>query len=147
MCSSDLQITTPEMDAKDGVLIHASSSVQDTVIETHILAAPVFDYAAMSSRLMNDETLMRTVTEAFLEDMAQQIEQLKLVAAASDAQQVALLVHKIKGASANVGGMVLSDLASQMERQADDPEIARKDLLELEQGFVLLKAAMTEALL
>ncbi len=107
---------------------------------------PVFDYAAMSSRLMNDEALMRTVMEAFLLDMAQQIEQLKSVVVLSDVQQVTLVMHNIKGASANVGGMALSDLAFQMEQHADDPEKIRKDLGNLEQGFVQLKAAMTEAL-
>ena len=108
--------------------------------------AAVFDADAMSKRLMNDSSLMQTVTEAFLDDMTDQLEQLKSVVDAGDAQQVASCAHKIKGASANVGGMALSEQAFEMEQagKADDLITIRECLPRLEQHFAQLQTAMKE---
>lgn len=78
--------------------------------------AAVFDNDAMHKRLMGDTALMRTVAEAFIGDMQEQIAALKAAATAGDVQQTAAQAHKIKGAAANVGGMVLSTQALELEQ-------------------------------
>jgi signal transduction histidine kinase/CheY-like chemotaxis protein/HPt (histidine-containing phosphotransfer) domain-containing protein len=109
---------------------------------------PVFDYTDMRSRLADDDTLVRTVAEAFLGDMPDQIEQLKVLVAADNKAQSTAQLHKIRGAAANVGGMALSALALTMEQagKAADLEAVRERLPELENRFVQLKAAMKERL-
>ena len=108
----------------------------------------VFDYAAMSDRLMNDADLIRTVSEAFLGDMTEQIEQLKTSVADDDCLTAATQLHKIKGAAANVGGMALSAHAQTMEQasQSEESKTLRQALPELEYRFTLLKATMDEML-
>ena len=110
---------------------------------------PVFDSVAMSKRLMDDEELIRTIAESFLVDMTQQIEQLKDLVASNDVQQVVAQAHKIKGTSANVGGMVLSAHALKMEKagKADDMQTVGQTQSEMEQSFAELKTAMEEILL
>ena len=110
---------------------------------------PVFDHAAMSDRLMGDTALMQSVAEAFLSDMPTQIAQLNDYVQAGDVQQVTSQAHKIKGASANVGGMALSALVLQMEQAGieGDMETISQNLTELEQRFSQLKSTMAETLL
>ncbi len=114
------------------------------VVETESESEVVFDYMAFSERMMNDKALIRVVTEAFLEDMPTQIEQLRTQIVAGDVEQIAASAHKIKGAAANVGGMVLGALAFEMETagRAGDIGSAQNELAELEQQFGQLKKAM-----
>ena len=111
-------------------------------------AQPVFDYAGMRERLMGDEELMRTVAEAFLGDVPEQVEQLGAQAAAGDVEQVRAQAHRIKGAAANVGGMALTEIAGELENagKVGDMGAIRQGLPELEQRFAQLKAAMEERL-
>ncbi|HEC17110.1 MAG TPA: hybrid sensor histidine kinase/response regulator [Sedimenticola sp.] len=109
---------------------------------------PVFDHAAVRERLLGDEELICTVAGAFLSDLPGQIEQLRSVVAAGDMPRIIALAHKIKGASANVGGMALSTVARMMEQagKAGELEAVRRGLPELEQRIAQLKAAMEEVL-
>jgi len=127
---------------------HCSSDVAKEDASTASSAEPIFDYAAMSKRLMDDKALIHTIAEAFLTDLPLQFEQLKLAIAADDLQQATAQAHKIKGASANVGGMELSSLALKMEQagKARDLETVRQKLPELEQQITQLKAAMGDML-
>ena len=108
----------------------------------------VFDYAALSRRLMDDEDLIRTVVEAFLVDMEEQIEQLITSAEEGDCEAAAAQSHKIKGAAANVGGMALNDHALSMELagKAGELETVRQALPELELRFSSLQSAMDKIL-
>jgi len=104
--------------------------------------APVFDYAAMSKRLMDDAALIHTVASAFLGDMSEQIERLKTSIKDGDLQTVTAHSHKIKGAAATVGGLALSALAHRIEQagKAGELEALRQILPEVEHSFALLKA-------
>ncbi len=126
---------------------HCASDAAEEGVTSPSPAEPIFDYAAMSKRLMDDKALVHTV-ETFLTDLPLQFEQLKLAIAADDLQQAAAQAHKIKGASANMGGMVLSSLALKMERsgKAGDLNTVRQELPELEQQIIQLKAAMGDML-
>lgn len=75
----------------------------------------VFDYEGLKGRSMNDESMMRMVVEAFFEDMDEALKKLAASIEKGDTQEVYRVGHSIKGASANVGGIVLSELALAME--------------------------------
>jgi len=104
----------------------------------------IFDFDALSRRLMGDDELIQTVTEAFLSDMPQQIAALKLAIVDDHPAQAATLAHGIKGSSANVGGMALSAKASVMEKsgKSGDIERLRQDMVDLEKHFEQLKKEM-----
>lgn len=106
----------------------------------------VFDYGAMSERLMNDNELIYAVSEAFLQDMPVQIDQLVSHIEAEDCQQAASQAHKIKGAAANVGGLTLSAQAFIMEQagKTKDREILIQHIEQLKQQFELLKSEIEE---
>jgi CheY-like chemotaxis protein/HPt (histidine-containing phosphotransfer) domain-containing protein len=109
---------------------------------------PVFDKAAMMTRLMDDEDLARTVAEGFLGDIPRQIEVLKGCLDAGDAASAERQAHSIKGASANVGGERLRSVAFEMEKagKTGDLESITARMLELETQFARLKEAMNEFL-
>ena len=115
---------------------------------TPSLAEPIFDYAAMSERLMGDKALIRAVAEAFLQELPLQIEQLKSALKAGDTEQMAALAHKIRGAALNVGGMVLSSSAHTIEQagRREEPGRLCQTLPELEQHAAQLKAAIEDML-
>jgi len=108
----------------------------------------IFDYEVMNSMLMGDKEMMSTISDTFLEDMALQIEQLKSILDTDDTIQVAAISHKIKGASGNVGGKVLSASALEMEMagKADDMETVRQVFEKLENDFTALKDEMVRKL-
>lgn len=107
-----------------------------------------FDHVAMSERLMGDEELIKNIAIAFIDDMDKQIEQLQQSFTDGNAQQVGALGHKIKGASANVGGMLLSTQALKIEQagKAGDIESIDTELPLMISRFEELKKAMKSAL-
>jgi len=113
---------------------------------TYREATPVFNRGALMRRTMDDEEMARMVIEGFLEDMPMQIGQLKGYAAAGDAQHVGQQAHKIKGASATVGGEALSALAAALEQagKIGDMTIISTRVAELETQFAALKEAMNQ---
>ncbi|MCF6355731.1 MAG: response regulator [Candidatus Polarisedimenticolaceae bacterium] len=115
---------------------------------TPSLAESIFDYTAMSERVMGDKALIRAVAEAFLKELPLQIEQLKAALQADDTAQMAALAHKIRGAALNVGGMVLSSSAHAIEQagRREEPEMLCQALLELEQHAAQLVAAIEDRL-
>ena len=108
----------------------------------------VFDYVALRSRLMDDETLMRTVAESFFIDMPKQIGQFELAVDADNIEKATAQAHKIKGGSANMGGMALSAFALQMEQagKAGDLKVIREGSERMKQNFEQLKIAIEEKL-
>jgi HPt (histidine-containing phosphotransfer) domain-containing protein len=94
---------------------------------------------------MNNENLAKRITQAFLGDLPRQIESLRNYLDGRDAEAVGRQAHKIKGASANVGGDALSSVAHEMEKagQAGDLISAANHMDELQREFGRLKDAMT----
>jgi PAS domain S-box-containing protein len=109
---------------------------------------PIFDYQAMSDRLMGDQALMQAVFETFSKDFADEIIELVESLNTHDAGQVAKIAHKMKGASANVGGMALSALTLELELASKDEDLnmIRQKIHEIEDSFSTLKATMKEKL-
>jgi signal transduction histidine kinase/DNA-binding response OmpR family regulator len=110
--------------------------------------ALVFDYPAMSNRLMNNQDLISTVAEAFFNDMNKLIVQLNASLADGDLLAISAHLHSIKGIAANVGGMALNNLADTMGQacKAQELEAVRQTLPELERHLSLLKVEMHEKL-
>ena len=116
---------------------HAPDGREETVF-------PVFDKAVLMERLMDDKELAQAVIAGFLEDIPRQIESLRGYLDASDAPGAERQAHTIKGASANVGGEALREMAVGMEKagKAGDLDIAKAGMPELEMQFERLKEAM-----
>jgi signal transduction histidine kinase/CHASE1-domain containing sensor protein/CheY-like chemotaxis protein/HPt (histidine-containing phosphotransfer) domain-containing protein len=104
----------------------------------------VFNKASFLARLMGDENLVRKIGKMFLDDMPVQIEKLSADIAAGDSKAAGAQAHKIKGASANVGGEAMRDIASEMERAGNSGDLdSQKNLLpELQKQFAVLKQAI-----
>ncbi len=86
-------------------------------------ALPIFDYDGVSTRLMGDGMLIKTIAEAFLKDLPDDVEKLENVIKERDLQQVTAMAHKIKGASANMGGIRLSHSAQLIEQAGKEGNI------------------------
>jgi HPt (histidine-containing phosphotransfer) domain-containing protein len=110
---------------------------------------PVFDRAAMMTRLMDDEELARIVLSAFLEDQPRQIAQLKERLEKGDAPNCGRLAHSIKGAAANVGGERLREMALGMEKEADLGNLAAvaSSIAALEEEFSALRETILSTML
>ena len=104
----------------------------------------VFDRAGMMERLMDDEDLARKLTQAFLKDIPQRFDTLRECLNEGNVQGAERLTHLIKGASASVGGIVLTAVAFKMEKasRAGDLAAVRERVDELEFEFTRLKQVM-----
>jgi len=78
-------------------------------------SARIFNREAFVARLMGDENLAGKISRAFLGDMPIQMEKLGSAINASDCIAASRQAHKIRGASANVGGETMRDIAAAME--------------------------------
>jgi CheY-like chemotaxis protein/HPt (histidine-containing phosphotransfer) domain-containing protein len=108
----------------------------------------IFDRAGMMARLMDDQELIRMVLEGFLEDIPRQIAALKGYLEAGDAPAAERQAHAIKGASANVGGERLREVAYAMEKaaRAGDLSTALGHMAGLEARFEALHQAIAKEL-
>jgi HPt (histidine-containing phosphotransfer) domain-containing protein len=124
----------------------ATDVSHSSFITTHH-SSLIFDRAGLMARLMDDEYLARMVVEGFQEDIPKQIAALKgyLESGAAGAERQA---HTIKGASANVGGKRLMEVAFEMEKaaRAGDLSAAGRHIPELEAQFDWLNQAMKKEL-
>jgi two-component system sensor histidine kinase/response regulator len=113
-------------------------------------AAPVgplvFDRQSFIGRLMGDLDLVREITAAFLEDIPEQIQKLKLYIGQGDVRAAEGQAHSIKGAAANVGGLAFSAAALAIETSARANSMKKVAglLPELEQQFRFLRERLLE---
>jgi len=110
---------------------------------------PVFDFDDMSARLMHKKELMVAVSDIFFNDTVNQISEIKEYTKQNNIEQAMAVAHKIKGASANVGGMALSALACDIEIASKAGEIdnVSQKIAMLDASFASLKTAMQDKLL
>ena len=109
---------------------------------------PVFDYKAVSNRLLDDKDLVATVAKVFVDDMAKQISEIVKLVSIVDHHKISLQAHKIKGSSANMGGMILSMHAKTIEMAAKEEDITtiQNELPKLEQSFLHLNDEIQKVL-
>jgi len=109
---------------------------------------PVFDMPALMARLFDDEELLTAIGEKFLAEMPQQIGELALAAENHDCTLCTKLAHRIKGASASVGGMRLAALMARIEEMAAHSATPDFSWISapLSNEFARLKEAISQAI-
>lgn len=116
----------------------ASSSYTHQTIKLH-----VFDQKDMIERLMDNRDLAHKVLEGFLLDIPQQILALRNFLEQNDILGVERQAHTIRGASANVGGERLREVAFAIEKAAKAANLraAREIVDNLDSEFAQLRIA------
>ncbi|MBF0217455.1 MAG: response regulator [Candidatus Omnitrophica bacterium] len=89
----------------------------------------VFDREGYLSRMMNDEALAKVVAQGFLGDMPEQVAILKGYVIGGDAKKAGEQGHKIKGASANLGGEALRAAAYAIEMAGKAGDMSKLESL------------------
>ena len=108
----------------------------------------VFNYEALSARMMHDEELIKMLAEEFIGDMKGQVDSLEKAIEDADLENIALHAHSIKGAAANLGGVALSSKAYSMEKagKAGDLETVAANVPELIKAYEALMKAVQQKL-
>ena len=78
---------------------------------------------------MGDANLLKLVTENFLAEMPGHATALLQAVTCKDSGKVQSLAHRIKGASATVGGSILFRLAGDMEQAGEAGDLKRLETL------------------
>ncbi len=104
----------------------------------------IFDMNGLMSRVMGDKKLAARVLDSFLEDMPRQLLALRKYVEAGSALDVQNQAHRIKGASASVGGIAMQAVALEMELSGKTGELGgvKEYLAELDAQFLHLKEAI-----
>jgi HPt (histidine-containing phosphotransfer) domain-containing protein len=94
--------------------------------------------------------VQQRLLQLFIENTQPGLEKMRLALQGQDFATVEQQAHRIKGSSANVGVLLMPDVAAQLERQARDKTLEgateRVEALEkqLEQVKAFLKAGLTQ---
>ncbi|OPX55557.1 Signal transduction histidine kinase [Oceanospirillum multiglobuliferum] len=126
-----------------------NAQVKTSIKSTEPVKTPTdFDIKAMEARLLNEPELIRNVLEVFQQDCDIDIIALRESFTEQKLTATAKLAHRIKGASSNVGGIKVQQLALELEQAVKNKDIEKSNLLltELEQSYQTLREAMTEYL-
>ncbi|MDG6243189.1 MAG: PAS domain S-box protein [Methanolobus sp.] len=100
----------------------------------------VFDKEAFMERMDDNIELARKLIATYMKYTPQHIESLKASVKSANSEEIANNAHMIKGSSANIGGMFLSSIASEMENIARAGKVGEAaDMMgEVEKQFGLL---------
>ena len=106
----------------------------------------VFDYEGLCQRLMNDNDLIHSIIGTFLIDMGKQMTQLNEFLEQNLLVESTTQVHKIKGASSNIGGLAMSKKAKEMELLGEAGKLLdfQRNMGALTVEFESLKCQMME---
>jgi len=100
-----------------------SDKEHSTSKTTHTDIRMVFDYKSFMKRVMEDKELARTILNSFMEDVPKQIEILKKYIEENRITEAERQAHSIKGASANIGGEQVRELAFRIEKLCKEGNI------------------------
>jgi PAS domain S-box-containing protein len=128
----DKWLETIQRERHEGILSHSDKDAPAKLL--------LFDKEALFERIMGDEDLARRLIAIFLKDMPKHVYELRETIEKGEISGVSAYAHKIKGASANLGGMALSDVASRMEKAGNMSKLEdiAAIMLELEKQYDLL---------
>ena len=87
--------------------------------------APVFDRVALLDRVNGDEGLVHRLLELFLEQVPKDLEGLRQALSEESAELAQRHAHSLKGASANMGALALSEVAERAESAARENDLER----------------------
>ena len=84
----------------------------------------VLDRSQLRNVTLNDETLMREVVGALVNDASEQIEELKIALQRADSRECKRLAHGLMGACGNVGAVSLAALFGAIEHSASAGDLS-----------------------
>lgn len=107
---------------------------------------PIFNYKEFMKRVMDDKELAKTVLDNFIEDIPNQIEQLYNNLKNGNIKESERIAHSIKGASANIGGEALREIAYRIEKLCKEQNLneALSLFTTLQYKFEELKSVIKE---
>jgi PAS domain S-box-containing protein len=116
---------------------HEAALYDEPIHKTDIV---IFDKQAFMERVDSDVELARHLISTYMKYTPQQIEFLKTSLENANSDEISNYAHGIKGSSANIGGMALSSVASEMEYAARAGKLkeAADMMAEVEEQFGLL---------
>ncbi|MCX6056096.1 MAG: Hpt domain-containing protein, partial [Chloroflexi bacterium] len=127
-----------------------SDERKTTVADEKTTAEPliIFDKESLLERLMGDEEFVHEVIEGYLEDIPKRIKALKDCLEKGDLKGAELQAHTIKGASANLSGEAVREIAAVIEKacKAGGKGPSQSDLSNLEVRYVQLKLVLQKEL-
>ncbi|WP_340817657.1 PAS domain S-box protein [Methanolobus sp. WCC4] len=105
---------------------------------------PIFDSQSFMERMMDDMDIARKVIDIFLESTPKLIDDLKNATDKGDISSVNSYAHSLKSSCANLSGMVLSNLAGDIEAESmsRDIETVEGILSDIEREFELLETEL-----
>jgi HPt (histidine-containing phosphotransfer) domain-containing protein len=100
----------------------------------------VFDYDLFMENIMDDIVMAREIIEIFHRNAPRQLEDLKAAIDKKEIDDIINSSHSLKGASASVGGIALSDISARIEVEAKSGKVdlIMKMMAELERNYELL---------
>jgi HPt (histidine-containing phosphotransfer) domain-containing protein len=103
----------------------------------------VLDRAALLDRLMGDEELAEEILGEFIEGLSTELRKLEAAIEKGDGEVIRRIAHTLKGASANVGAVALSNVAQAIEKAGARADFvsAKTTLPGLEQAAEQLQTA------
>ncbi|WP_333787386.1 PAS domain S-box protein [Methanomethylovorans sp.] len=106
----------------------------------------IFDKQAFMERIDGDIDLAHQLISTYMKHTPQKIGSLKASIDNANAEEIIDHAHNIKGSSANLGGMALSSIASEMEKAAREGRVreAAGMMAEMEKQFGLLVKHLQE---
>ena len=107
---------------------------------------PIFDRSSFMDNMMGDQAVAREIITIFMKQAPEEIDRLKEEAEKGNIANVSDIAHSLKGSSANIGGMALSNIAAKIDIEARSGNIDKvQDLLpELHAQFESLETELSE---
>ena len=110
---------------------------------------PVFDRADFFERVEGDMELAGQIVELFFEDAAENMEKIKRAMDRQDLPEVSRAAHSLKGASANLSGLRVRQIAADLEEAAKKGELkkAQSILAVLEEALARFQKTLQDQVL
>ncbi len=109
----------------------------------------IFHYDELVARVLGDKELVATILQGFIKDMAEQLSNLNKFIANNDLEAVLKQVHRMKGASANVGARQMKKKITEIEqklmKEKDSEDLVRYGSI-IEHNYNLVRKKMEEYL-
>ncbi|SDF32208.1 PAS domain S-box-containing protein [Methanolobus vulcani] len=118
----------------------AKKSYTNNYQDKNVKEPLIFDYEQFMENIMDDIDMAREIIEIFYKNAPRQLEELKEAIDKKEIENIINSAHSLKGASASVGGMALSDISASIQNQASSGQIDKvmEILPELEKNYNLL---------
>ncbi len=122
------------------------SKKQSPPLEKKQLQKDVLDWADFLNRVLDDEDLAKDILKEFLNETPKRIDNIQKGIDNDNIQATKREAHTLKGSSANVGAVVLQDIAYQIESAVSDEDLIKAAVLipMLKEQFILLEKVFYE---